>query len=134
MDPSFQKNEHYEVLRRHSESDDLHEYYVNLKKVDWRAIQKIESDFGWEKTGLSQKESRRGKKKKKSFYLISPSFLTEKANGVKRGRLSSYIPHNTFVFVGTEEEALKLQDHEFVGWGGMREGGRGSEKPPDTVP
>eukprot|EP00009_Paramoeba_aestuarina_P009137 CAMPEP_0201519158 /NCGR_PEP_ID=MMETSP0161_2-20130828/9782_1 /ASSEMBLY_ACC=CAM_ASM_000251 /TAXON_ID=180227 /ORGANISM="Neoparamoeba aestuarina, Strain SoJaBio B1-5/56/2" /LENGTH=1055 /DNA_ID=CAMNT_0047917109 /DNA_START=322 /DNA_END=3489 /DNA_ORIENTATION=+ len=91
VEPSFEKNEHYSVQREHSEDEDLHEYYVNLKKADWKVIQKIEQDMGW-----------------------------EKEEG-KKGRLYSYIPHNTFVFVGTEEEAKKLQDHDLVYWVGARD-------------
>ena len=75
-----------------------------------------ESRFGWEERskGCEKGEGR-------SVILTfssSLSFLSVKPNGREESRLASYIPHNTFIFVGTEAEALKLQDHKFVGWEG----------------
>ena len=40
------------MIRRHSEPEDLHEYYISLKQASWKAIEKIEADFGWEKKGF----------------------------------------------------------------------------------
>ena len=51
------------------------------------------------------------KKTQNSFTNFIP---TVKPSGLKVSRLGHYLPHNTFVFAGTEEEAKKLQDHEFV--------------------